>query len=88
MIAAVNQNPHSKAVPETVFAAAKTSTAQTGRFDATGTELCHGWITGYFPIDKPRYAVTVLAEDGGYGNDAAAPIFAALADGIMQCRPD
>ena len=88
MIAAVNQNPHSKAVPETVFAAAKTSTAQTGRFDASGTELCHGWITGYFPIDKPRYAVTVLAEDGGYGNDAAAPIFAALADGIMQCRPD
>lgn len=84
MIAAINQNPNSNAVPEQTFAAGKTSTAQTGRYDDEGTELCHAWITGYFPIDKPRYAVTVLVEDGGYGNDAAAPIFRELADQIMR----
>jgi penicillin-binding protein 2 len=80
MIAAVNRNEHSNAAPSNTFAAAKTSTAQTGRFDADGNELCHAWITGYFPLDKPRYAVTVLIEDGGYGNDAAAPIFRTIAE--------
>ncbi|MCR5718486.1 MAG: hypothetical protein K6F80_05575 [Oscillospiraceae bacterium] len=84
MIAAINQNAHSKAVPSNVYAAAKTSTAQTGRYDEDGTEYCHAWITGYFPIDKPRYAVTVLAEDGGYGNDAAAPVFRTLAEQITE----
>ncbi|MBQ4466311.1 MAG: penicillin-binding protein 2 [Oscillospiraceae bacterium] len=84
MIAAVNANEKSNAAPSNVFAAGKTSTAQTGRYDENGVEYCHGWITGYFPIDKPRYAVTVLAEDGGYGNDAAAPVFRELAEQITE----
>lgn len=82
MIAAVNENPESNAVPEHVLAAAKTSTAQTGRYDENGVEYCHAWITGYFPIDEPEYAVTVLAEDAGYGNTAAAPVFREIADRI------
>ena len=80
MIAAVNRNEHSNAAPANTFAAAKTSTAQTGRYDEDGRELCHAWITGYFPLDKPKYAVTVLVEDGGYGNDAAAPVFRTIAE--------
>ena len=79
-IAAVNRNEHSNAAPANTFAAAKTSTAQTGRYGEDGRELCHAWITGYFPLDKPKYAVTVLVEDGGYGNDAAAPIFRTIAE--------
>lgn len=84
MVSAINENENSNAIPEAVFAAAKTSTAQTGRYDDDGTELCHAWITGYFPIDHPQYAVTVLVEDGGYGNTAAAPIFKDIADQIMN----
>lgn len=84
MIAAINANEISNAVPSNVYAAAKTSTAQTGRYDEDGVELCHAWITGYFPLDKPQYAVTVLVEDGGYGNDAAAPIFRTIAEGITE----
>ena len=84
MIAAINENENSNAVPETVFSAGKTSTAQTGRFDQSGTEYCHAWITGYFPIDDPQYAVTVLIEDGGYGNTAAAPVFRNIADSIIN----
>lgn len=80
MISAINENETSNAVPETVIAAAKTSTAQTGRFNEDGQEYCHAWITGYFPIEEPQYAVTVLIEDGGYGNDAAAPLFRELAN--------
>lgn len=84
MTAAVNESETSNARPRNVYAAAKTSTAQTGRFDAQGEEYCHGWITGYFPAENPRYAVTVLAEDGGYGNDAAAPVFREIAEAIMD----
>ncbi|MBR1528939.1 MAG: hypothetical protein IJ642_06525 [Oscillospiraceae bacterium] len=84
MIAAINENENSNAVPDSVFAAGKTSTAQTGRFDESGSEYCHAWITGYFPIDHPQYAVTVLIEDGGYGNTAAAPVFKDIADKIMN----
>ncbi|MDE6708299.1 MAG: penicillin-binding protein 2 [Oscillospiraceae bacterium] len=82
MISAVNENENSNAIPEHVFVAGKTSTAQTGRYDEENQEYCHAWITGYFPISKPKYAVTVLVEDGGYGNDAAAPIFRNIADAI------
>ncbi len=82
MIAAVNENEDSNAVPENVYAAAKTSTAQTGRYDERGVEYCHAWITGYIPIEAPQYAITVLVEDGGYGNDAAAPVFREITERI------
>ena len=83
MTKAVYSNPGSNAAPRYVRAGAKTSTAQTGRFDQEGNELCNGWITGFFPCNTPHYAVTVLCEDGGYGNDCAAPVFREIADGIM-----
>lgn len=82
MNAAVRDNRESNARSEIVTAAAKTSTAQTGRFGEDGEELCHAWITGFFPADEPEYAVTVLAEDGGYGNKAAAPVFREIAEKI------
>lgn len=82
MISAVYKNPDSNAKPCNVIAGAKTSTAQTGRFDENGVEYCHGWITGFFPAYEPKYAVTVLAEDGGYGNDVCAPVFREITEQI------
>lgn len=82
MVAAVRDNENSNARTFYTTVGAKTSTAQTGRFDEEGNEFCHAWITGFFPADKPEYAVTVLVEDGGYGNDAAAPIFREIVDKI------
>lgn len=82
MAAAVRDNENSNARTLYTTVGAKTSTAQTGRFDEEGNEFCHAWITGFFPADKPEYAVTVLVEDGGYGNDAAAPIFREIVDKI------
>lgn len=84
MIGAIYDNENSKAAPTLVRAGAKTSTAQTGIYDENGEELCHGWITGFFPASAPRYAVTVLAEHGGYGNDTAAPVFREIADEMMK----
>lgn len=84
MIAAAYGNDTFQGVPDAVSVGAKTSTAQTGRYDENGVEYCHGWITGFFPASQPRYVVTVLAEDGGYGNDAAAPIFRTVIEQIVQ----
>ncbi len=84
MIGAVNGNPESNARPKNVRAAGKTSTAQTGISDENGEEICHAWITGYFPLSQPKYAVTVLCEGGGYGNDAAAPVFKEIAERITD----
>nr|MDE6665568.1 penicillin-binding protein 2 [Ruminococcus sp.] len=84
MISAVEENENSNAKTKYTTVGAKTSTAQTGRTDKKGEELCHAWITGFFPADNPQYAVTVLVEDGGYGNDVSAPIFSEIADRISQ----
>ncbi len=84
MTAAVNENDASNARPFYVTAGAKTSTAQTGQYDENGNEMYNAWITGFFPADKPEYAVTILAEDGGYGNDSAAPVFRRIADKITK----
>ncbi len=84
MISAVYDNENSNAVSEYVRTGAKTSTAQTGRFDENGEELCNAWVTGFFPADSPKYAVTVLVEDGGYGNDSAAPIFREIVDNMTE----
>lgn len=86
MIGAVYNNENTNAAPEFIRVGAKTSTAQTGRFDEDGEEYCHGWITGFFPSSSPRYAVTVLAEDGGYGNDTAAPVFREIVDSMMSMK--
>lgn len=84
MDAVVNDNENSLANAYNTNCAAKTSTAQTGRYDENQNEYCHAWITGYFPSQKPQYAVTVLVENGGYGNEAAAPVFRYIAEEITQ----
>ena len=84
MTAAVEDNDESNAKPELTTAGAKTSTAQTGQFDDDKEEILNAWVTGFFPTDNPKYAVTVLIEDGGFGNDSAAPVFREIADEIVK----
>lgn len=71
----VQYNSSSNGRPSNNTAGGKTSTAQTGRYNSDGSEICQAWITGYFPCLEPKYAVTVLVENGDYGNDSCAPIF-------------
>ena len=40
----------------------------------------HAWFMAYAPADKPRIAVAVLVENGGFGAQAAAPIARKLFD--------
>ena len=86
MISAIRDNKESNARSDIVSVGAKTSTAQTGRFGEDGEELCHAWISGFFPADSPKYALTVLVEDGGYGNKSAAPIFIKIAEEVTKLK--
>jgi penicillin-binding protein 2 len=44
-----------------VSIAGKTGTAQ------TSDEKTHAWFSGFFPFDRPRYAICVFLERGGHG---------------------
>ena len=83
MVNTVNaQNSMSKS--DIVSSGGKTSTAQTGRFLSNGTEILNCWFTGYFPSDKPKYAVTIIAEEKNSGNSSAAPIYKKIAEYITE----
>lgn len=54
--------------------AGKSGTAQTGSQDKKGNPLYHKWFAGYFPVEKPKYALVVVHLDETSGraktNDA------------------
>jgi len=47
-------------------------------------ETVHGWFTGYFPKEEPKYVVTVFIEGGHSGSRSAAPIFEEIAQKIYE----
>jgi len=71
-----------KANPTLTTAAGKTGTAQTGVIKG-GQKVTNSWFCGFFPLDNPKYAVTVLSENakGGCGD-----VFAAIADSITEMK--
>jgi penicillin-binding protein 2 len=46
----------------------------------------HAWYIAYAPADKPRIAVAVLVENGGFGAQAAAPVARAVFDYYLLGR--
>lgn len=48
-------------LPYTV--AGKSGTAQTGKLSKEKETLYEKWFAGYFPADKPKYALVVLHMD-------------------------
>ena len=43
----------------------------------------HAWFVAYAPADKPRIALAVLVENGGFGAQAAAPIARKVIDRFL-----
>ena len=86
MIGVLKDASGSNGIPSNTTAGGKTSTAQTGQYDKNGNELCHAWMTGFFPAEEPKYAVTVMIENGGSGNDAAAPVFRRIIEEIARLQ--
>ena len=50
----------------------KTGTAQS---TVDGVKVNHSWITGFYPENEPKYAITVLVEGNKNGNKHSLPIF-------------
>ncbi|MCR2042824.1 peptidoglycan D,D-transpeptidase FtsI family protein [Anaerosalibacter massiliensis] len=53
-------------------AAGKTGSAQA---ILNGKDTIHGWFSGYFPRENPKYVITVFVEDDSSGSASAIPIF-------------
>ena len=49
-----------------------------------GRPTIHGWFAGYYPIDNPRYVITVLVEEANSGSTSAAPIFEKICRDIFS----
>jgi penicillin-binding protein 2 len=46
----------------------------------------HAWMTAYAPYDEPRFVVTVLVTEGGYGSTAAGPPTSRILQAAMAAR--
>ena len=57
----------------------KTGTAQSS---VNHTKVSHGWITGFYPKDNPKYAITVLVEGTEKNSKSAIPIFKDICNSI------
>lgn len=79
--AVVENGSGSRAKSEYISIAGKTATAQTGKTE-NGEEIYNAWFAGYFPAENPKYAVTVLKENGGEGALSCAPVFRTIAEKI------
>ncbi len=86
MTRTVNAGTGKTAALKTVPVAGKTATSQEGivRSEDKEREILNTWFAGFFPADKPRWAVVVLVEDGTSGAADAAPVFKEIAEGILD----
>ncbi|MBU5335133.1 peptidoglycan D,D-transpeptidase FtsI family protein [Intestinibacter bartlettii] len=57
----------------------KTGTAQSS---VKNTKVSHGWITGFYPKENPKYAITVLVEGTQKSSKSAIPIFKDICNSI------
>ena len=64
-------------------AAGKTGSAETG-WVINGETKVHAWFGGYFPVEKPRYAVVVFVKNGRWGGSVAAPVFKEVSEEIIR----
>ena len=66
------------------------SVAQNAKYNAkTVAERLrdHAWFIAFAPADKPRIALCVLVENGGFGASAAAPIARRVMDAYLLGAP-
>ncbi|MBP8699653.1 MAG: penicillin-binding protein 2 [Syntrophorhabdaceae bacterium] len=67
---------------QTINMSGKTGTAQS--VGEKGKNLGdHAWFIAYAPAEEPAVAISVLAEYGGHGSSAAAPIAKLIAENLL-----
>lgn len=80
LVGVVENGTGTKAKPNTVSAAGKTATAQTGQKDENGNFCEHSWFCGFFPAENPKYIVCVLIENANKGTLSGAEVFKEIAE--------
>lgn len=55
--------------------AGKTGTAESGTRDAAGRPVTYSWFAGWYPLEKPRYAVAVYKENVSASDISASAVF-------------
>lgn len=72
-------------VPETLAKAGGFQCAcKTGTGEATGDRDAYSWFVMYAPYDDPKYVVSCVIEDGGYGADTACPVAADVMEACVE----
>lgn len=59
--------------------AGKTSSAETGQYDAEGKQIVHSWFAGYFPENTHQYTIAVFIENGVGLSIPATEVFGEIA---------
>lgn len=83
MIKTVETGTGQPAMPVYGGAGGKTATAETG-WAKDGKVINQAWFAGFYPADKPKYAIVVMCENGSAGGKDAGPVFKYIADSLSQ----
>ena len=81
-IRTVEEGTGKNAKPSVGGAGGKTASAQTGVSDADGKEMLNVYFAGFYPAQKPQYAIAVFAENGTSGGATCAPVFREICEQI------
>jgi penicillin-binding protein 2 len=87
MLAVVNEGTGGRARVAGLAIAGKTGTAQVVRKEEAKRRKDlkdHGWFTGFAPFENPQLVVVVLAENGGFGGQVAAPVAKAVFEAAFR----
>ena len=83
MIYTVTNGTGRSARPDALGAGGKTASAETG-WSVDGESLVQAWFSGFYPAEKPKYAIVVLSEGGNSGAATCAPVFKKICDLLYQ----
>ncbi len=86
LLITVTEGTGIKALSPTVKIAGKTSTAQSGQYTESGEEIKYCWFAGFFPYEKPEYAVCILKENGIAGGTDCAPAMRYIAERVIYLQ--
>ncbi len=86
MRASIEEGTSVKGKPQNGDAGAKTSTAETG-IQIDGKNVIQAWYAGFYPFEKPKYSIVVLAEDAVGGGGSCGPVFKQIIDDIYNEMP-
>lgn len=75
-----------EAATERWTAAGKTGTAQTGRKNAEGEELMDYWFAGFYPAEKPQYAIAILQDNTLQPQISCAALFSRICDQVALLK--